>query len=263
MDESVGPVLDHLDRHNPGGIIGVYLYGSAASSGLTPDSDIDLLVLTRRSLDVSQRAALVSLLLDVSGWRGHAERFPDAAHRRPIELTSVVVDEEQSRHQRPRQDFQYGEWLREDFINGHVPQPVDSADVVILLATAQSAHLVLRGAAFEHVVAPVPRQLLRTAVLDIIPGVLDGVEGDERNALLTLARVLVTLDTGEIVSKSAAAEAIMPTLAAPDRDLLERALAGYVGTFADDWTGLSARVRTLCRAFAARADRYRPGGTLP
>lgn len=39
-------VTDHLDRHDPGGVVGAYLYGSATSGGLRADSDVDVLVLT-------------------------------------------------------------------------------------------------------------------------------------------------------------------------------------------------------------------------
>lgn len=115
MDEPITPLtplLEHLDRADPGDVVGVYLYGSARTSGLRPDSDIDLLLLTHRSLTAPERAALVSLLLRVSGWRGHAERFPDAVHRRPIELTSIVTGGLRPLTDTPRRDFQYGEWLR-------------------------------------------------------------------------------------------------------------------------------------------------------
>lgn len=256
MDDAVTRILDHLDQQNPGGIVGVYLYGSSVSSGLKPDSDVDLLVLTHRSLITEERRALTSVLLEVSGWRGHSERFPDAAQRRPVELTSVVIDDDQSWRYQPRHDFQYGEWRRAELVAGHVPEPSDDIDVIILMATAQSAHRVLRGAALDSVALPVPRELLRTAVCDTIPDVLDGVEGDERNTLLTLARMVLTAADGEIVAKDVAAETLAPTLAPADRELLNRARAGYLGTLADDWTGLTSEVVALSRTLAARAREY-------
>ncbi|MEW2067407.1 aminoglycoside adenylyltransferase domain-containing protein [Streptomyces sp. NPDC007346] len=260
MDAPLTPLLNHLDRENPGDVVGVYLYGSASASGLRPDSDVDLLVLTRRSLTAPERAALVSLLLDSSGWRGHAERFPGAAHRRPMELTGLVVDDVVPLTDSPRRDFQYGEWLRADLVNGRLPRPTDDPDVVVLLATAHSACRVLAGRAFGDVVPLVPPELLRKAVLAVVPDVLEGIEGDERNALLTLARILVTLDTGRIVSKDAAAEAVAPTLTAADRGLLELARAGYLGTVTDDWTGRTPQVTVLARTLADRAQRHsRPG----
>lgn len=259
MDEAITPVLDHLDSASPGGVIGVYLYGSAVVPGLRPDSDLDLLVLTRRSLTTSERAALTSLLLSVSGWRGHAERFPDSAHGRPIELTSIVIDDIRPWRDRVRRDFQFGEWRRADLVAGDLPRPAYDPDVVILMATAHAAHRILRGPALGEVVAPVPAALLRDAVLAAVPDVLAGIEGDERNTLLTLARILVTVESGRIVSKDAAAEAIAPTLDEPDRRLLERAQAGYLDGTADDWTGLRSRVGRLAHRLADRVGQHDSG----
>jgi streptomycin 3"-adenylyltransferase len=200
---------------------------------------------------------LVSLMLGVSGWRGHAHRFPDAAHGRPIELTSVVVDDIQPWSDRARRDFQYGEWLRGNLTSGHIPQPTDDPDVVTLLASAYTAHRVLRGPALGDVVAPVPPGLLRRSVLAVIPDILAEIEGDERNTLLALARILITLQTGEIVSKDAAADAIIPTLTGTDRDLLKRARGGYLDAAADDWSGLGPEVTSLAHTLAHRATWHR------
>jgi len=258
VEERLLPVLAHLDRQDPGGIVGVHLFGSAATSGLRPDSDVDLLVLTRRSLTRAERAGLVSLLLSVSGWRGQAERFPEVAARRPIELTGLVVDDVVPLREEPRRDFQYGEWLRAELVDGHLPLPVRDPDVVTLLATAHSAHRVLRGSRLEEVVPPVPEHLLRRALLASLPDVLAGLEGDERNTLLTLARTLVTLDSGRIVAKDEAAELIAPTLSGPDRALLLRARDGYRGSTTDEWAD-AARVASLAHRLAERS-RQRAGG---
>ncbi|ONF73115.1 aminoglycoside adenylyltransferase domain-containing protein [Amycolatopsis keratiniphila] len=238
----IKPLLDHLDREDPGGVLGLYLFGSGAAGGLKPDSDVDLLLVTRRSLGEDERGALVSLLLRLSGWRGHADRFPGAADRRPIELTGIVAGDEPS-----RRDFQYGEWLREEFVEGCLPGPAEDPDVVILAATAHAAHRVLRGPALAEVVDPVPPDRLRDAALGVIPGLLSEIEGDERNVLLTLARIVVTVETGRIVSKDTAAALVGGGV------LLERARAGYLGTASDDWTGLSAEVASLASALADRA----------
>lgn len=44
MDELLDRLLDRLARTDPGGVVGVYLYGSAVADQLRPDSDIDVLV---------------------------------------------------------------------------------------------------------------------------------------------------------------------------------------------------------------------------
>lgn len=259
MDELLDPLLRHLDKSAPGGVIGSYLYGSATTTGLRPDSDVDMLILTRRSLTGSERAALVSLLLDVSGWKGHASRFPEAAARQPLEVTSLVLGDLQPLTGSPRCDFQYGEWLREDFLRGVLPTPVQDPDVVALLASAHTSHEVLRGPSLDDLLDPVPPELLRQAVLALVPGVIQGVIGDERNSLLTLARIVVTLETGQVVSKDAAAQAVAPRLGGNDRVLLERARAGYLGHVSDDWSGQSSRAKILARALAELAKRAAPG----
>lgn len=257
MDELVEPILELLDRENSGEVVGVYLYGSAVSSRLRADSDVDLLMLTRRALTQPERRALVSKLLLTSGWKGHATTFPDAAGRRPIELTSIVQSEVQQWVEWPQHDFQYGEWIRGDLISGGLPRPAPDPDVITLIATALSAHRVLRGPGLGEVVPEVPPTMLRRAVLVNVPEVLRGLEGDERNTLLTLARSIVTLDTGHIVSKDAAVDAVAQKLAIPDRALLERAKAGYLGVENDDWSHLTSEVTSLAETLAHMAEEHK------
>ncbi|WP_350222999.1 acetyltransferase [Mycolicibacter virginiensis] len=235
MEALLTPVLSYLDDHRPGDLAGAYLYGSAATAGLRPDSDIDLLVLTRTSLTEPERSSLASMLLSVSGWRGHAAQFPEVADRRPLELTSLVVADVDPLPQTPRRDFQFGEWLRAELLDGHVPPAVSDPDVVVLLATAQTAHRVLRGESLEALVAPVQPELLRQALLALLPELLNDPAGEERFFLLTLARMLITIETGQIVAKDVAAQRVAPRLTGPDRALLELAGQDYLGLVHVDW----------------------------
>lgn len=258
MDELLAPVLRHLDHSSPGDVIGVYLYGSATTTGLRSDSDIDLLILTHRSLTESERSALVSLLLDFSGWKGHAERFPHAADRQPLEVTSLVISDLRPLNGAPRYDFQYGEWLREQLTNGLLPQPAYDPDVIALLASAQDSHKVLRGPALGDILDPIPPELLRGALLAVVPNVVQDVAGDERNALLTLARIIVTLESGQVVSKDEAAQRIAPRLSANDRELLEHARAGYLEQIDDDWNEWSSTAVALAHTLAELAKQTSP-----
>lgn len=258
MDELLSPLLSHLDHSAPGDVLGVYLYGSATTTGLRPNSDIDLLILTHRSLTDSERSALVSLLLDLSGWKGHAERFPDAADRQPLEVTSLVLSDLHPLTEAPRCDFQYGEWLREALLEGLLPQPSHDPDVVTLLAAAQDSHKVLRGPTLDGLLGPVPAELLRQALLAVVPRVIQDVDGDERNAVLTLARTIVTLETGQMVSKDDAAQQVAPRLTGNDRVLLERARAGYLGEVSDNWNDLSSDAMALAHTLAEVAQQAAP-----
>ncbi|MFC8045782.1 aminoglycoside adenylyltransferase domain-containing protein [Nocardia sp. NPDC057353] len=250
MESAVEAVCTEITRRDLGGVAGVYLYGSAAAGGLRPDSDVDLLVLTRRSLTDVERTALVAVLLRVSGWRGHATAFPDATGRRPLESTVLTLDQVRPVPPAPRVDFQFGEWLRADLVRGALPRPVADPDAVVLLATALAAHRVLAGPALADLVAPIPPQTLRRALIAVVPGIVAEMSGDERNAVLTLARILVTLASGRIVAKDEAAATVARTLPPPDRALLESARACYLTGVDVDWD--AARARNLAHALAAR-----------
>ncbi|HSJ35924.1 MAG TPA: hypothetical protein VLB85_12805 [Acidimicrobiia bacterium] len=65
-----------------GGVLGLYRYGSSELGGLRPHSDLDPLLLTRRSLDFSERVGLTDLLL------AHLER--DAATGRRLAAAGGV-----------------------------------------------------------------------------------------------------------------------------------------------------------------------------
>ncbi|MFF2274539.1 aminoglycoside adenylyltransferase domain-containing protein [Agromyces sp. NPDC058126] len=253
MEEQLAPVLAHLDLVDPGELVGVYLYGSAMSGGLRPDSDLDVLVLTRHSLTAGERAALTRVLLDASSGSAHRLTLSDGSTGRPLELTCVVVDAHRRWPEPAEHDFQFGEWLRADIEGGQTLEPTTDPDVPILLATAQTAHRVLRGHPLDEVVAPVPPAELREAMLASIPDILGEIVGDERNTLLAFARIVTTMRTGEIVPKDVAATSVAATLAPSDRALLERARAGYLGEAVDDWTGLADEVTALSHALAAQA----------
>lgn len=250
VDELLRPVLEHLSREDPGGLVGVYLYGSGATTGLRPGSDIDLLVLTRRSLTSAERISLISMLLGVSGWSGHESQFPEIAGRRPLEVTSVVVDDVHPLTEKPLRDFQFGEWMRSELVDGVVPAPERDPDVVVLLSTALDSCRVLHGDPLQDIVLPVPSDLLQRAQLALLPDVVDGVVGDERNVLLTLARMVVTVETGQILPKHHAAEQIRPRLATSEADLLTLAKDEYLGKVRVDWS--HERERTLNTVHALR-----------
>lgn len=116
MQAVIDRLTGHLDKYDPGGVLGLYLYGSAAVSGLRPSSDIDLLMVTERSLGVDEREGLIGFLFQFSGRRA------TVAPGRSLELTSAVHDDVAPWSYPPRCDFLYGEWLRTEFADGRLPQ---------------------------------------------------------------------------------------------------------------------------------------------
>jgi streptomycin 3"-adenylyltransferase len=228
----VDDLRDFLERNDPGGVVGTYLYGSSVLGGLRPDSDIDVLVLTRRSLTDPDRRGLTDFLLRFSGRR--ATVVPG----RPLEVTTLVVDDVAPWRYPPTCDYLYGEWLRDQYLGGDLPQRHPSPDLAVLLTTARERAEVLSGAALETLLAPVPGADLLRAVQDSLDPLLGNLVGDERNVLLTLARMVVTVRTGRIVAKDEAARLLLPGLDEPHRQLLDLAGRAYVGDVHDDWDDL-------------------------
>jgi aminoglycoside 9-adenylyltransferase len=141
----------------------------------------------------------------------------------------------------PVAEFQYGKWLRDEYESGHVPQRGIAADLTILLDPARRRGTALVGPSAATVLPEIPENDLVAASIAGIDGLLDDLEGDERNVLLTFARMLVTAETGEVIPKDAAAEAVCDRVA--DAGLLEAAAADYRGQPSLEWSEYTDEVR--------------------
>ncbi len=244
-------VVDRVSGYFDGSdaLVGLYIYGSAIAGGLRHESDLDLFVVTHRTLSARERVEITDLLLRFSGRRATVEPG------RPVELTSVVHAELRPWRYPPGCDYQYGEWLREDFTAGLVPAPHPDPDLAILITSARSSSKPLRGPALDEITDPVPPADLSRAIKDSVQPLLEDLRGDERNVLLTLARMVVTLETGEIVSKDDAAARVMSILPPGSRELLDLARRGYLGAVADDWTRNRAQTQETADRLAAHVRR--------
>jgi streptomycin 3"-adenylyltransferase len=246
----VQPVVEHLKNHllqaDAGGVLGVYLFGSSVVGGLRPDSDIDVLVLTERSLSQVQRRDLVDFLLQFSGRRA------TVAPGRPLEVTSLVLGDVVPWTYPPGCDFLYGEWLRDDFAGGRVPERHVNPDLAVLVTTIRQHAECLHGPHPTELLEPVPPQDLHRAMHDSLAPLMADLEGDERNVLLTLARMVVTVETGRIASKDDAADLVLPGLQEPHSTVLSLAAAGYRGELRDDWTALTEEARVTADHLAER-----------
>ncbi|WJL94961.1 DUF4111 domain-containing protein [Microbacterium sp. ET2] len=218
-------------------LVSLILYGSAVSGGLRPDSDIDLLAVVSHALDPSQRERLVDGLLRTSGRRA----FDGPA--RPVELTVIVTDH--MREAEPVVQFQYGEWLRDDATAGRLAGPHVDHDVILLMAMARDSGHALRGVAPEDCLPEPSRGAVRAAITATLPALLGDLTGDERNVILTLARMLVTVREGRFVPKDAAAERIARAAPEEQNEMLRIAAAAYRGEVDDDWTSLQMAMRAF------------------
>jgi streptomycin 3"-adenylyltransferase len=217
-------------------LAGAYLYGSAVEGGLHPHSDVDVLVVSWRRTTMQERRALVEGLLGISGV------YPQSGRARPIELTLVVHADVFPWRYPPRHDFQYGEWLRNELERGSTPSPTTDPDLAVLITMARQSSIALFGPPAHEVFDPVPWNDLVRALVAGVPRLLDELESDTRNVVLTLARIWVTLATGTICSKDVAADWALSRLPTEHRPVLDRARSIYLGDREEHWADLLPRV---------------------
>ncbi|MGW7339955.1 aminoglycoside adenylyltransferase domain-containing protein [Streptomyces sp. NPDC054808] len=232
-----------------GDVIGAYLHGSAVLSDLRPASDVDVLVVSRRSMDERQRRALLCGLLGISGSRNKV---------RPVELIVVVQSEVQPWRYPPTCDFLYGEWLRAEYEAGEVPWPEPMPDLALLITMVLAGDHPLTGLRPAQALGPVPHSDLVRASVAGIPDLLDNLDGDTRNVLLTFARIWTTLATGQIRSKDAAADWALAQLPPEHRPVLEHARQLYLNCrySEESWSEtLRAQVRPHVDRVLAEIDR--------
>ena len=225
-------------------LVAVYLYGSAVMGGLRVNSDVDILVVTDSSLSKETRNKLAKRLMLISGRPG----VPNAV--RPLEVTVVNQKEVVPWHFPPKIEFMYGEWLRDQFEKGDIPGASIDPDLTILLAQLRKNSVNLFGPKAEDVFEPIPKLDIQRAMRDCLPGLIASVKGDERNVILTLARMWLTAATGEIGSKDLAAEWVYPQLPNDLAALLDQARKAYLGEVVDKWEGLETEVASLMAAMA-------------
>jgi predicted nucleotidyltransferase len=244
----VQSILQLVDDVFGDDMLGAYLHGSAVLGGLRPTSDLDILVVLKRRTSAAERRALVEGLLDVSGAR--ARRRP----ARPVELSVVVENDVRPWRYPPRQEFMYGEWLRDSYEPGGAPQPEPAPDLSVLITMVLQGDTALVGPPPAQLLDPVPHDDLIRGAISGIPQLLGDLESDTRNVLLTLARIWTTLQTGQIRSKDAAAAWVLEQLPPEQQPVLARARVMYLqGEDEERWADLTA-VRAQA-AYVAKAIR--------
>ena len=220
-------------------VVGAYLFGSAVLGGLQPESDLDVLVVARRRTTREQKQRLVDRLLAIYG-----RSTPQGRWRR-VEVTILVESEVKPWRFPPRFDFQYGDWLRSEFTSGNVEpwSTTTNPDVAVLITMALLANMPVLGPAPDAIFDPVPHDDLVGAMVDGIAGLLEDLDDDTRNVLLTLARIWSTVADGVIRSKDDAADWALLRLPAEHRAVLARARAIYVGDEEERWDDVHPHLR--------------------
>ena len=231
--------------------VGAYLFGSAVLGGLQPQSDLDVLVVSKRQTNRDEKQRLVDRLLALSG-----RSTPHGRWRR-VELTIVVESEIRPWRYPPSFDFQYGDWLRSEFEKGNLtPWPTTTnPDLSALITMVLLGNTPVLGPPPAEIFDPVPRDDLVRAIVGDIEALLGDLDGDTRNVILTLARIWSTVATGVIRSKDAAADWALTRLPDEHRTVLARARAIYLGAQEERWEDIRPNVRPHADHVVAELNR--------
>lgn len=248
-EEQLEGVVAALSRICGERLLAVYLHGSAVSSGLQHQSDIDIIAVVDRPLTGIDRDALLDSLLMLSGGYPSAPSEP-----RCLEL-AIFSRPELSAHRFPvRAELVYGEWLRAAFEAGEPPMPVQSDELTILLAQAQREAVVVVGPERDALLPDIPECEVRQAMRALLPGLLGDLRTDTRNVLLTMARMFRTAVIGDFVSKSEAAIWAMRQLDERNALTLDHFRCAYLGKVSDNGAPSSEDIGCLADELAAKID---------
>lgn len=230
FDQQIEQTLSLLHDVYTHDLLGVYLFGSAISGGLQKYSDIDIFVVIKRTTRSNEKNQLVAGLLEISGLYMKDVKYP-------LELTIVVQSQINPWHYQPPFDFQYGEWLRDDFEKGNItPWPSkDMPDLALLITQVLLSSKLLFGLPPGKILPPIPYNDCVKAMAAALPELMANLESDTRNVLLTLARTWLTLETDTIYSKPEAAIQVIPRLPKEHQLVLGRARAICLGEEAEYW----------------------------
>ena len=236
-------------------VVAAYLHGSAVLGGLKPTSDIDVLVVSGRPSTRDEKRALIAGLLRASGPGDPTGRS------RSVELTVVVRSDVRPWRYPPRLDFQYGDWWRSTFESGDLtPWESPNPDLALTLAMVAQSSRPLFGPPPPEVLDPVPPADVRRAMHDGIPALLSNLDGDERNVVLTFARIWMTMSTAAFAPKDVAADWALARLPPEHRAVLAHARAGYLGEAPEEWGELEPRIRPHVEHVRAEIERLATAG---
>ena len=108
-------------------------------------------------------------------------------------------------------------------------------EFTLVLAQAKQEARALFGPEPGKLLPTIPHTDVRRAISDCLPDLAESFPGDERNVLLTLARMWRTLVSGDFISKDAAAVWAESRLPKEHAAVLADARKAYLGLYEDAW----------------------------
>jgi hypothetical protein len=216
-------LFDHVRLTLGSRFVGMYLDGSLASGGFDQDSDIDFIVVTDEELSQELFTALQTMhdrLAEMDSWWAiqlEGSYFPQRVLRRY-----------DPSYQTPLPNIERGKGERLKLVR-------HEAGWVIHRYILRERGIILAGPPPQTLVDPVLPDDLRRAMLSMLPGWASQIfaepiwvqmGGYQSYIVLSLCRVLYTLQVGDVASKQAAARWAQETLGQPWAPLIERAWIG-------------------------------------
>jgi len=211
--------------------VGMYLYGSLASGDFDRESDVDYIVVTDDVISDNLFSALDVMhqrLATMDAWCAtqlEGSYTPRAALRQYDPVRALHIHIDRGEGERPQRM--------------HIDDPLLSrawwGGWVILRHTLLERGIILAGPAPLTIIDPLSPDDLREAAVALLKGwtkaILDDPaqmenRGYQSYTVLTLCRILYTLDSGSIVSKPVAARWAQETMDPHWENLIERARIG-------------------------------------
>lgn len=221
-------IVGHLGNS----VLAIHLYGSALEGGLKPCSDIDLFVTVKSAIDDALRRKLMEAFLHCSAYPG------TKTDMRALEVTVVNYYDVVPWRYPARRELQFGEWLREDILKGVFEPAQEDIDLTILLRKLSLASIPLIGKVASEIFEPIPEHDFKQALystLSLWQSESDW-QGDERNIILTIARIWYSIQTGQIVSKEEAATWLIERIPLIYKPLVIQAKQNYLATDPEAFT---------------------------
>ncbi len=237
-------------------MLGAYLHGSAISGGLRGQSDIDIMLVLRADPSPSEFRLVLHSLMRLSSRHPRRE-----SRRRCLEVIAFRAQDMVHPRCPQRAAFLYGEWLRAGFMAGAALSPHEKADHTLILAQARGQSQALYGPPVQAFLPPMSQPLIRKAIGLALPDLLNGLAGDERNVMLTLARMWRSASHGDFLPKDQAAAWAIAQLPAQECAVLNLARKGYLGTEVDDYKAIGAQAADLAESLTAHIRQALKGNT--
>jgi hypothetical protein len=233
---------------------GMYLYGSLAYGGFDQDSDVDFVVVTREELPEELFTVLQAMharIATLDSWCAtqlEGSYIPQAALQffDPVRVLHLHIDRGE------------GELLHRMQIDDPLTSRAWWGGWVLLRAVLLENGITLAGPAPQTLIDPVSPDELKHAILANLDGWVTPLYNDPQQisqrgyqsyTVLTLCRMLYTLQYGVLVTKQVAARWAQERLGEPWATLIARALVGRHNpggrASAEDLNGTLAFIRDV------------------